>query len=415
MKVPGNVSYRLDRDVAAQHSVIRRYAPALYHGWLDDDVVTSCSRREGLRLLELASVSGVRIYLLDESSCMTTGTYKSLDGCVTTSASLQSGARQLVFSSGANTGSALTAYANRVGIETFFFCPASTLHKVDARLLAPEQAHFIAVEGPDARVKEAASHFAEAIGAPLVPTVEWRLAAAGSRGMFIAELIKEQAFRFTWMSQAVCAAFGPIGLYRVLYELVRQGELDRGAVPRFLGIQQAGLAPLVEAWSEGRSQLDESPTRSWCEPPIEPSLYNANPTITYPRLFDVLQTTGGDMAAVTRDEFDREHARFLAFLKAVGVNLTMTSAEDDAAPVEKAGLLCGVGTLRAIAKGRIRSGESVLCSLSGGVLPSIPQPVAPDCHLAADTAIEDGVAFLVKHFSAAGDAHDGCSGRRTER
>jgi len=401
-----NIGYRLNREVAADQSVILRYAPALYDGWLDSETLASCSCREGLKLIDLASVNGVRIHLLDESSCMTTGTYKSLDGCVTTAASLEAGARQLVFSSGANTGSALTAYGNRVGIETFFFCPTSTLHKVDARLLAPAKAHLVAIEGPDARVKEAASRFAEAVGAALVPTVEWRLAAAGSRGMFIAELAIEKALRFDWVSQAVCAAFGPIGLYRVLLELDRQGEFERRSVPRFLGIQQAGLAPLVEAWSAGSSQLDESQSRTWSEPPIEPSLYNASPTITYPRLHELLGKIDGDMLAVTRAEFDHENSRFLELLANAGVNLTETPIDGLSEPIEKAGLLCGVGTLRAIDEGRIRPGESVLCSLSGGVLPSVPQPVEPDCRLAAGIPVEEGVEFLVRHFSTSGDAHD---------
>lgn len=408
------VKYLVDRDVPAGESVIRRYAPALYDGWLDRSALERCSLREGLRVIELGRINGVELVLLDETSGMTSGTYKSLDGCLTTAASLQDGAKRLVFSSGANTGSALTAYASRVGLETFFFCPASTLHKVDAQILKSPRAHLIAVEGADTRVKETAKCFADAIQTPLVPTIEWRLAAASSRGMFIAELAKEREMSFDWLSQTVCAAYGPIGLYRVLLELVHQGELEDSAVPRFMGVQQAGLAPLVEAWAAGSSELRESYDRTWSEPPIEPSLYNANPTLTYPRLRTVLQQIDGDMMAVSHGEFERESHQFLDILAAAGIHLTTANEEACSEPIEKAGLLCGVGTLRGIEQGRIKPGERVLCSLSGGVLPSVPQQVEPDCRLAADSAIVDDVRHLTRLFAEPETAQGDESARHRE-
>ena len=43
---------------------------------------------------------------------------------------------------------------------------------------------------------------------------------------------------FDWVTQAICAGFGPIGIYDGFSRLVSQGLMESGSVPRFLGLQQ---------------------------------------------------------------------------------------------------------------------------------------------------------------------------------
>ena len=251
-----SISLGIDPQTSAEQSVIlrlcRRHWPR--PAWRAKDLAAT-SQREGMRLVELASYRGVGIVLLDESTAMRTGTYKSLDGCISTALCRLQGIRRAVMSSGANGGIALTDYAARTGLETFFFCPASTLYKIGAGQFQRPQAHLIAVDGPDRRVKEAARQFAGLLELPIIPPLEWRMLSASCRGLFLAEQIQSRGRHISWFVQTVCAAYGPIGIYQTFRRLVAGGQLEAGAVPRFLGVQQAGLSPLVDAWTAQRTTL----------------------------------------------------------------------------------------------------------------------------------------------------------------
>jgi threonine synthase len=68
----------------------------------------------------------VDISALDET-LMHTRTLKAIDGCVTTAKCLLAGLQRVALETGGNTGSALTAYATRAGIETYCFLPDENL------------------------------------------------------------------------------------------------------------------------------------------------------------------------------------------------------------------------------------------------------------------------------------------------
>jgi len=112
------MKFTVDERYSAECSVVLRYAPAL----LDGTDVLATSRQEGIRILDLGSWRGVNLKLLDESSLMASGTYKSLDGCLSTALCRKEGIQRAVFSSGANAGSALSLYGATTGLESFFFC-----------------------------------------------------------------------------------------------------------------------------------------------------------------------------------------------------------------------------------------------------------------------------------------------------
>ncbi len=358
------MTFTVDERYSADKSIALRYAPAL----LDGVELADISRREGVRILDLGQWRGVNLKLLDESSWMASGTYKSLDGCLSTALCRKEGIRRVVFSSGANAGAALSLYGAATGLESFFFCPAGNLHKLDGALFDRPTAHLIAVEGSDRRVKQAAKRMAERLGAPVIPTLEWRMLSAGCRGMFLAEQILRHGQRFDWLAQAVCAGYGPLGIYRVF------GRLPAPTVPRFLAVQQAGLCPIVSAWQQHRETLPPLTGTDWREKPIEPALYNVHPDQTYPELFGIIQRSGGDALAVCQTEFDEFGGEFLARVERAGVTLTRVNGQI----VERAGLLAGAGALKAIAEGRIAPGATVLCALTGGAGPVPSKPAVPE-------------------------------------
>ena len=388
---------KLDLTFDAARSVVLRYAPALLEGLLSGEELRTLWRGEGVRLAELGEIGGVGLWVMDETTAMASGTHKSLDGLLTTAFCRRQGIRRAAFSSGANAGSALTLYGASADLETFFFCPANNLGKLDGGLFKRPTAHLVAVEGSDRRVKEACRLFAEASGMPVVPLLEWRVLSGACRGMFIAEQFLAGR-KFDWLVQSVCAGYGPIGIYHALEALVCGGQYEQAGVPRFLGVQQAGLCPVVSAWSMGLASLPPLGSTAWREAPIEPALYNVYPDGTYPLLHRLLSRWGGDMLAVSESEFRSDVEVFASLLERAGVRLTRISNNGKSQYLDRAGLLAGVGAIRAIRSGRIPPGQRVLCALTGGAGPAPASPARPDCRIRAEEPLDSVIGKLAEEL-----------------
>lgn len=322
------------------------------------------SIREGERVVPLFSYRGVGIHILDETSRMASGSMKSIDGCLTTSFCRTEGTMRIVFESGGNTGSALTRYGRNAGLETFFFCPRDNVDLLDSGLFGGRRAHLVAVQDRG-QVKELAGLFAKTTGIRSVPEKSWRYAAGMFRGLFILEHMFE-AGRFDWISQTVSAAFGPIGIYKVL----KAFREELGGMPRFLGVQQEANCPMYRAWKpdaasrpakEGKEQ-DRLLARIMYDP--SPGTHE-----TYRDLHRILLETRGDLLTVNEEEFDSylrpsaEYEPILELLRLQGIPISLHSGK----VLEKAGLIALAGTMKAIDAGIIPAGGRVLCALTGGV------------------------------------------------
>lgn len=392
-------SFLIDSGYAADASAAMRYWSGALSSHLTQEEVGITTQREGFRLLELGTHRGVRLMLLDETTRMKTGTYKSLDGCISTALCRKLGYSLVAFSSGANAGSALTDYGIRAGLETFFFCPASNLFKIEGKLFDPQQAHLIAVEGTDRRVKEAARLFSEIMNVPLIPKLEWRLLASGIRGLFIAEKMRERQQRFDWFSQAICAGFGPIGMYGMLQSLVANDSISAEWIPRFLGVQQEGLSPIANAWSEQLSELQD-PTSSPTSASIEPALYNTHPAQTYPLLYELLHKVNGDVVALSKQDFLTRVQDFLTLLNNTDISITTIHRNGNTEYLENAGLMAGAGALHAISKGRIQDGTTVLCSLTGGTAPAPTKTACQEFMIYQAKDLKEQVETYIRQISS---------------
>lgn len=353
---------------SAESSLVMRYLKGsgldlddaertMFREWL-----ARASMQEGVRLLPLFTHGGVDVHLLDESTLMHTRTFKSIDGCVTAAHCKRLGFDKVVLESGGNNGTALTTYCRRLGIETFCFVPQANLPLLNSKTFAHPTSHLIAVRDRG-MVKEATHRFARQRGLPLVPRVDWRYEAARFRGSFILEQIMAGR-RFDWLSQTISAAFGPIGIYRVL----RQHRAGIGALPRFLGVQQATNCPMYRAWQHNGG--DRGGAASGEEPLVVSVMYDVRPQThgTYAELEQLLDESVGSMTTVDAGEFDaflqrRFNGRTpLEHLDANGISITL----HDGGIVEKAGLMSLAGVVKAIDAGTIPSGSRILCSLTGG-------------------------------------------------
>jgi threonine synthase len=360
----------VDARYSPEESVVLRYRNAFefgttaeedaaYKAWLQ-----KTSIREGARIFPLLRYRGVDIYILDETSLMFTRTLKSIDGCVSIAMCKLRGYDHVVFESGGNTGTALTEYGQRAGLETFFFCPEENLSLLNSKTFDPDHAHLISVERPG-MVKEAVKRFEKMNGLKHIPETEWRYNASVFRGFFVLEHMMGCG-RFDWLVQTVSAAFGPIGIYRVLQEF--RGEI--GEAPRLLGVQQAVNCPLYKSWKSNRASLEPTEIDSTSHL-LTRVMYDVKPHTygTYKDLRKVLVDTQGDLTTIHHTEFsdflehEFEGKTVLDLLQDNGIEITVRDGD----VLEKAGLIALAGTLKEIDNGLIKEGRNVLCCLTGGM------------------------------------------------
>jgi threonine synthase len=365
-----NLDRFIDPEYSPERSIVARYRNAFTFGAPEEDALfketlLETSLREGARVFPLLTYRGVDIHILDESSFMHTGTLKSIDGCFTLAQCRRLSYERVVFESGGNTGTALTEYGQKAGLETFLFVPEENLPLLDSRVFEPERAHLISVAEPG-WVKKAARSFVGLNGIRHIPEVGWRYQASMFRGFFILEHMLRNG-SFDWLTQTISAAFGPIGIFSVL-----KGFLGEAApVPRFLGFQQEANCPMYKAWKSTDKQLDTSPP----DPSIGNALltkvmYDVAPYTygTYEDLKNVLTATRGDLTTVNHAEFfdlfdqDFDGRDILDLLNENGFNICARDGEI----VDKTGLIALAGTLKEIRNKKIEKGTRVLCCLTSG-------------------------------------------------
>lgn len=355
--------------VSPDRSLILRYLPALQAlgigAGIQPHEVARSSIAEGARFSLLTRYRGVEIYLCDESSAMATGTYKDLDACLVVATARQAGTPTLVLSSGGNLGYSIAVYGRRADVGIFLFHPSATSYKLDGMPFRWEGIRRVAVDLPEPRVKSLARAFARAHGLVHVPDREIRLAASAARALFLVEAAENIGKPLDHVVQAVCAGYGPVGMYRCYAELVGRALLERERVPRFLGVQQGANAPVARAWRDGSREIRPEHVLGESEECVEPGLYNTNPSDNYAELYSLARDFDGDLEIVRRESYLRHVETVHGWFDEAGYEFTR-SPSGGGDVLEKAGLLAGVGIVTAIDAGRIRPGERVAYMLTGG-------------------------------------------------
>ncbi|MGB7575961.1 MAG: hypothetical protein WBN53_19100 [Thermodesulfobacteriota bacterium] len=359
----------IDPEYQAETSIVLRYKNAFQFGitagedseykkWLK-----RTSIREGARIFPLLTYQGVAIFILDETSLMHTKTLKSIDGCITIARCKLNGHERVVFESGGNTGTALTQYGIRAGLETFMLIPEENLPLLNSRIFESKKAHLISVEKPGL-VKKAAHLLVKLNGFKQIPEPDWRYEASRFRGFFILEYMLEKE-KFDWLTQTISAGFGPIGIYGVLNHFSQ----EIGKLPRFLGIQQEANCPMFNAWKSKESNDPGEMTSTSLL--LSKVMYDVKPQTygTYVDLRNILMATGGDLTTVNHQEFTRfleesyDGKNILDLLKEQGIDITVRGGE----VIEKTGFISLAGTFKEIDRGRITRGSKVLCSVTSGI------------------------------------------------
>lgn len=357
----------IDTKWSREDSVVLRYRNAFTFGDTDEEdsrfkaLLEETSIQEGARIFPLLSYRGVEIHLLDETSLMRTRTLKSIDGCVSIAKCKFKGYNKVVFESGGNTGTALTEYGVRAGLETFFFLPEENISLLNGRTFAARNAHLISVKHPGL-VKQAAESFGEFYGLKHIPETSWRYEASRFRGMLILEHILEHG-SFDWIVQTISAAFGPIGIY---WALGRFGTSLR-SLPRFLGIQQEANCPMYRAWKSENKAIHPIALDSTAQL-LTKVMYDFRPHTygTFQDFVKVLEATQGDLTTLNHDEFCRFAERKFDG-ETIFDTLNQHGMEISFRVEEKTGLMALAGAVKEIDKGTIEKGTKILCCLTSGV------------------------------------------------
>ncbi len=353
----------VDSSVSPEESIVLRYCKS-FSPKIDIQLLKSVSIREGCRIVGPVDCCGVNIFVLDMASYMADGNFKSSVACTSIARCLEQGAKGLVTCSSGNTASAIARYSKNHQLKTYIFMPRISAYKFDFSLLK-EGIHEVEIlDKPEWEINAAAREFARSNSLPFVPSNEYQLEANSCRTLFVLEYMLENDTAFQWVSQAVSGGHGPAGFYKKLYSLMKEGlELD--SVPGFIGVQQAGVCPMYNAWSNDRSHLAEEDINLHPDNILEPTLYSTRPENNYRYLHGIISDNGGAFYCIDQSDYQRLEEDILDIILELGIKPKIKKIGNQSAIMEKAGILNGMGILKAIEDRIIKPGENVLLTFTG--------------------------------------------------
>ena len=242
-----------------------------------------------------------------------TGSFKDRGATTTVSRAAALGVDTLVEDSSGNAGAAIATYAARAGIDAEIYVPASVK---DAKLRAIRRAGATPVrtEGPRQATTDAcigaverAARDADAGASsdePRVTRAGWYASHAWNPAFFAgtATFAYEAALQRDWEApDAVVLPLGHgtlfLGAYRGFRALRDAGWTDE--VPRLLGVQAAGHAPIVEALHGADAAAGDNDAADGIQIP-DP--------VRRDQILDAIDDTDGDAVAVGGDAVETELA-----------------------------------------------------------------------------------------------------------
>ncbi|MCU4718421.1 pyridoxal-phosphate dependent enzyme [Halapricum hydrolyticum] len=273
-------------------------------------------------------------------SIFPTGSFKDRGATTTISRALGQGVDRVVEDSSGNAGLAIATYAARAGLDAEIFVPAdakpgklraiertgATLRRIEGTRQDVTDACIDAVESgvtgrsegtPNERAGSARSHgelesserggTTRESAATREPDVAYYASHAWDPAFFAgtATVAFEIAAQRGWSApDAFVTPLGHgtlfLGAYRGFHALQAAGWID--SMPRLLGAQAAGVAPIVEALggdpSPGTGERNDAADGIQIAEPARKA-----------QIVEAIEATGGDAVAVTAEATDREHDR----------------------------------------------------------------------------------------------------------
>lgn len=289
---------------------------------------------------------GVAELFLKNEAANPSGTFKDRCMSISVSRALEDGDAAFVIGSAGNAGAAAAAYAARAGKPCYVLVPAST----PADRLAQIQvcgARLILVDGSVTDCIELIRLVA--------PEKGWRnLTTAARYNPFQADAEKAIAYEIAqaldwripdWVATPVGGGGILTGMYNGFSDLVALGLTDR--VPKMIGVQETGCAPLVDAFKRGLAP-DAIPTVA--EPTgVAVAIADAYP-LDGPTALAAIRASGGVAEEVSSGEI---------------LDAQRLLAETEGIYAEPASSTTVAGVRRLRAAGVVGPRDAVVCVITG--------------------------------------------------
>ncbi|HET7324008.1 MAG TPA: threonine synthase [Halococcus sp.] len=239
-----------------------------------------------------------------------TGSFKDRGAATTISRAVECGVERVLEDSSGNAGTAIATYAARAGIDAEIYVPADAKES-KRRAIERAGADIVQIEGAREDVTNAAIEAVER-GAGWYASHAWRPAFyAGTQTLGF-----EVAAQRNWqVPDAVVYPVGHgtlfLGAYRGFRALCDAGWIDE--IPRLLGAQAAGYAPVVADPVDGRNDLADG--------------IHIHEPVRKDEIIRAIEETGGDAIAIDAEATERERNR----LHRAGFYVEPTSAVAPAA------------------------------------------------------------------------------------
>lgn len=267
-----------------------RYREALP---LEDDAHI-VSLGEGMTPMVRWETGGVPVWVKQEN-LFPTGSFKDRGASLLISRALELGAHNVVEDSSGNAGAAVAAYAASAGIACDIYVPEATSPGKLAQIrLYGATLHRI----PGSREDTARAAMAAADTGFYASHV-WNPFFFHGTKTFAFEVWEQLGFR---APDVVVVPVGHgtllIGAYLGFRDLQLSGHIPQ--MPRIVGVQAAGCAPLFRMWREGLRDL----------PAFEPAATLAEgiaiaEPVRHAQILSIIRETGGDVVAVSDDAIER--------------------------------------------------------------------------------------------------------------
>jgi threonine synthase len=245
--------------------------------------------------MRLAEELGLtRVYFKNEGQ-NPTGSFKDRGMTVAITRAVEIGARAVVCASTGNTSASMAAYAARAGLEAVVLIPKGKI--AEGKLLQA------VVHG--ARIRQVSGNFDEALDRARALAGR-RLYLVNSLNPYRIEGQKTMAFEI-WeqlgmVPDVVIVPVGNAGnisaIWKGFYELTKLGVTNH--VPRMIGIQAAGAAPIANAFSR-----KESTVTPWAHPETAASAIRIGAPASWKKALRAIKESKGSMLTVSDQEILR--------------------------------------------------------------------------------------------------------------
>jgi threonine synthase len=275
-----------------------------------------------------------------------TGSFKDRAAAVMLSAAKYMGQTSITTASSGNAAGAISLYSALAGIKSFVFMFKPSEQKL-LQTLSYGATVLIVDTKNEARVLEVAEQASDAFGWALLNTTSAANPFVAEGYKTIAYELYEQGHIPDWIAVPVASGSLLIGTWQGFRELKEIGLVNR--LPRLLGVQPAGSAPITAAFSAGEKTV--KPIRQ--ADTIATALSLEDPGVSGIETLRAVKESDGTMIAVEDDQL---------------IRLSREFPKKEGIFAEASGAISVAGVVQARRENVIGSRQSVCCIITGGGL-----------------------------------------------